>query len=127
MPFANALLKAHHTLRGQDAPAPVHLAQLWYGESHLRKNLENGGFKADKIKCFEKAAYLTHPDLQRWVQLAWSYLGAPPTGWTPEDEKMWDKALQTTIDYLKKEPGYSVNAKGENVMEMKAVVAIATK
>ena len=127
MPFANALLKAHHALRGKDAPPPVHLAQLWYGESDLRRNLERGGFQPGNIKCFEKVAYLTHPDLRRWVQLAWSYLGAPPTGWTPEDELNWDKALQTTIDYLEQEPGYSVNEKGEIVMKMRAVVAIATK
>ena len=53
MPFANALLKTHHTLRGPDAPPPEHLSQLWYGEPHLRQNLANGGFGADRIECFD--------------------------------------------------------------------------
>ena len=127
MPFANALLATHHSIRGKDAPPPIHLAQLWYGEPHLRKNLENGGFEPAKIKFYEEDAYLTHPDIKRWVQLAWSYLGSSPTGWTPEDEETWDQALDLTIENLKKEKGYTVNEKGENVMKMLACVAIASK
>ncbi|KAH8659285.1 hypothetical protein BGZ60DRAFT_414964 [Tricladium varicosporioides] len=127
MPHVDALQHAHWRTRGKDSPMPVLLPLEGFLEKDLRKALEAGGFEAGKITCSEKDCYLKIPDLKRWAQLAWSYLGALPTGWSQNDEAKWDEAVNDIVEQLESGNGILKNEKGETVLKMVACVAIATK
>lgn len=94
-------------------------------ESDLRKALEAGGFT--DITCYEKECFVTVPDMKRWAQLAWSYLGKLPTGWSENDEERWDEAIDDVVEELKSGDGISKNEKGETVLRMVACIAVARK
>jgi hypothetical protein len=127
MPHANALEYAHFATRGEDASPPFLLSQLWHKEEHLRKALETAGFDPKKMKFHEKEAFLKISDLRRWTQLAWSYLGKPAGGWTPQDEEKQDVTIDVIVRQLKSERGFSMNEKGQSVLRMVACIGIATK
>jgi ubiquinone/menaquinone biosynthesis C-methylase UbiE len=125
MPHVDALQHAHWRTRGTEGPMPVLLPLEGFQEPHLRKALEAGGFK--NIDCYTKNCYLKIADLERWAQLAWSYLGALPTGWSQNDEDKWDEAIADIVEQLESGEGISKNEKGETVLKMIACIAVAKK
>lgn len=125
MPHVDALQHAHWKTRGRDGPMPVLLPVEDFQEAELEKTLRVGGF--EDIKCYQKDCYLTVPDLKRWSQLAWSYLGNLPTGWSQNDEDKWDEAVDDIYEQLQSGDGVSKNEKGETVMRMRACIAVARK
>ncbi|KAF0638238.1 hypothetical protein FPSE5266_01862 [Fusarium pseudograminearum] len=127
MPHTDALKHANRRTRGDDAPLPVLLQDMSFEEEHMRKELQGAGFDPDKTKIYHKDAFVTIPDLRRWAQLAWSYLGALPSGWLREDEEKWEEALSDIVEQLANSDGISKNDKGETVMRFAGCVAIATK
>ncbi|KAI1394552.1 S-adenosyl-L-methionine-dependent methyltransferase [Hypoxylon fuscum] len=127
MPHVDALQHAHWLTRGKEGPMPVLLPLESYQEEDLRGALVSGGFRAEDITCSTKECYLTMPDVKRWAQLAWSYLGTLPTGWSQNDEDKWDEAVADTVKQINSGDGFSVNGKGETVMTMVACIAIAKK
>jgi hypothetical protein len=80
MPHIDALQQAHWRTRGRDGPMPALLPIEGFKEPDLRKALHAGGFKPENFDCSEKECFLKVPDMKRWAQLAWSYLGHLPTG-----------------------------------------------
>jgi SAM-dependent methyltransferase len=92
-PHVDALQHAHWRTRGQDSPMPALLSLEGFKESDLKNALEAGGFEKGKISFSEKEYFLKVSDLRRWAQLAWSYLGALPGGWSQRDEDKWDEAI----------------------------------
>lgn len=127
MPHVDALQQAHWRTRGKDGPMPTLLPLEGFQEADLRKSLEAGGFKAGNITCSNKDCYLRVPDLRRWAQLAWSYLGPLPDGWTQDDEEKWDEAIDDIVDGLQSGDGITQNEQGETVLKMIASVAVASK
>ncbi|KAI0394489.1 S-adenosyl-L-methionine-dependent methyltransferase [Xylariaceae sp. FL0594] len=129
MPHVKALQHAHWETRGEDAPLPTLLEEDECQESHLRDALKAGGFTDEDISCSETTAHLKVPQggLKRWAQLAWSYLGQPPSGWSQADEEHWDRALDDIEKQLQSGDGITTGPNGETVMEMRAVVAVAKK
>lgn len=127
MPHVEALQHAHWRTRGKEGPMPTLLPLEHYEEADLRNALASGGFKPGNISCSEKVCYLRVPDLKRWAQLAWSYLGALPSGWSQNDEDKWDEALADIVEQLESGDGISKNEKGETVLKMVAVIAVAKK
>ncbi|KAF1950201.1 S-adenosyl-L-methionine-dependent methyltransferase [Byssothecium circinans] len=125
MPHVDALQHAHWRTRGKEGPMPVLLPLESFYEKDLRNALEAGGFK--DIKCYEKNCFLKIPDLKRWAQLAWSYLGFLPTGWSHGDEEKWDEAIADIVEQLESGDGISKDEKGETVLKMIACIAIAKK
>lgn len=87
MPHVDALQHAHWRTRGQDCPMPTLLPLEGFQEPDLRNTLEFGGFKPENICCQDVECHLRVPDLKRWAQLAWSYLGHRPSGWSQSDEE----------------------------------------
>jgi SAM-dependent methyltransferase len=126
MPHVEALQYAHCRTRGEDGPMPALLPLENFKEADLRAALQVGGFKDKKISCSEKICYLKVPDMKRWAQLAWSYLGHLPTGWSQNDEDKWDEAIQDIVEQLASGDGITVE-NGETVMKMISVVAVAEK
>lgn len=127
MPNTNALKHAHWRTRGRDGPMPTLLPMDKFLEPDLRRSLEAGGFKPENISFVDKAIYLKIADLRRWAQLAWSYLGALPSGWTQDDEDKWEEAIDDIVESLQGGEGISKNEQGETVLTMNACVAVATK
>ncbi|KAI1130288.1 S-adenosyl-L-methionine-dependent methyltransferase [Nemania abortiva] len=125
MPHIKALQHAHWRTRGTDAPMPVLLIDD-FKEPHLRASLQVGGFQDENISTSEKICYLKVRDMKRWAQLAWSYLGQPPSGWSQSDEDKWSEALGDIVEELKEGDGIT-HENGETVMKMVAVVAVAKK
>ncbi|KAF3771421.1 S-adenosyl-L-methionine-dependent methyltransferase [Cryphonectria parasitica EP155] len=127
MPHVDALQHAHWRSRGRDGPMPTLLPLEGFQEADLRKALTAGGFKPENITCSTKDCYLSIPDLQRWAQLAWSYLGTLPSGWSQNDEDKWNEVIDDIVEQLKSGDGISKNEQGETVLKMIACVAVATK
>ncbi|OTA56915.1 S-adenosyl-L-methionine-dependent methyltransferase [Hypoxylon sp. EC38] len=127
MPHVDALQHAHWRTRGRDGPMPVLLPLEGFQEADLRKALEVGGFKGKDITFSEKDCFLKISDLKRWAQLAWSYLGTLPSGWSQNDEDKWDEAIADIVEQLKSGDGISKNEKGETVLRMVACIAVAKK
>ncbi|KAI1383536.1 S-adenosyl-L-methionine-dependent methyltransferase [Hypoxylon trugodes] len=125
MPHVRALQHAHWRTRGKEGPMPSLLPLEDFTEEDLRAALRVGGFR--DISCSEKAFYLKVSDMKRWAQLAWSYLGHLPTGWSQSDEDKWDEAIDDVVEQLKSGDGITTDDRGEVVMKMIAVVAVAKK
>ncbi len=100
-----------------------------FQEADLRATLQVGGFKPENIACTSTTAHLKVPPdgLKRWAQLAWSYLGSLPSGWSQSDEDHWDEAIDDIVEQLQSGEGITVGANGETIMEMRAIVAVAKK
>ncbi|KAH8773527.1 S-adenosyl-L-methionine-dependent methyltransferase [Diaporthe sp. PMI_573] len=127
MPHVDALQHAHWRTRGKYGPMPTLLPLEGFKEPDLLKTLELGGFKPDNISCQNVECHLRVPDLKRWAQLAWSYLGHTPSGWSPSDEDKWDEAIEDIVEQLHSGDGISHNDKGETVMRMIACIGVAKK
>jgi hypothetical protein len=127
MPHAEALQHAHWRTRGRDGPMPTLLPVEGFNEADLRKSLQVGGFKDKDIISYEKSCYLRISNLKRWAQLAWSYLGSIPSGWSQDDEDKWDEAIDDIVQQLQSGDGISTNEKGETLLRMVAIVAVAKK
>ncbi|KAL1604131.1 hypothetical protein SLS60_005724 [Paraconiothyrium brasiliense] len=127
MPHVAAMQHAHWRTRGRDGPMPTLLPLEDYQEKDLRAALIAGGFEDGKIKTYERDFYVAIPDLVRWSQLAWSYLGSLPSGWSQNDEDKWEEAVSDIEDQMKAGNGISKNDKGETVLRMVACIAVATK
>lgn len=127
MPHVDALQRAHWRTRGRDGPMPTLLPLEGFQEADLRKSLEAGGFKAESIVCSNKDYYLEVANLRRWAQLAWSYLGPLPTGWTQNDEDKWEEAIAIIMDGLQSGDGITQTEKDETTLKMTACVAVARK
>ncbi|KAI1402585.1 S-adenosyl-L-methionine-dependent methyltransferase [Hypoxylon fuscum] len=127
MPHVDALQHAHWRTRGKEGPMPSLLPLEGFQESDLREILQVGGFKAGNISFSEVDCFLKISDLKRWAQLAWSYLGHLPSGWSQSDEDKWDEAVADIVSELKSGDGISKNEKGETVLRMVACVAVAKK
>jgi SAM-dependent methyltransferase len=127
MPHVDALQHAHWRTRGKNGPMPTLLPLEGFKESDLKNALEAGGFEEGKISFSKKECFLEVSDLKRWAQLAWSYLGTLPSGWSHSDEDKWDEAIADIVEQLASGDGISKNEKGETVLRMVACVAIAKK
>jgi hypothetical protein len=104
---------------------PVLLPLQGFQEQHLRKALQAGGF--EHIDCYTKDCYLEIPDLKRWAELAWSYLGTLPKGWSQNDDDKWDEAIADIVEQLESGEGISKNEKEETVLKIVACIAVAKK
>jgi SAM-dependent methyltransferase len=127
MPHIDALKHANRRTRGEDAPLPMLLQDMSFEEDQMKKALQDAGFDPNKTKIYHKDASVTIPDIRRWAQLAWSYLGFLPSGWLREDEEKWEEAVDDIVEQLMNGEGISKNEKGEIVMRFAGCVAIATK
>ncbi|KAI0406906.1 S-adenosyl-L-methionine-dependent methyltransferase [Xylaria palmicola] len=129
MPHIGALQHAHWRTRGREGPMPTLLPLESFQEADLRATLQAGGFEPENITYTSATAHLTVPPngLKRWAQLAWSYLGVRPSGWSQSDEDRWDEAIDDTVEQLQSGEGITVDVNGETIMEMRAVVAVAKK
>jgi SAM-dependent methyltransferase len=127
MPHVAAMQHAHWRTRGRDGPMPTLLPLEDYQEKDLRAALVAGGFEDGKTITYEQDFYVAIPDLARWSQLAWSYLGTLPTGWSQNDEDKWEEAVSDIEEQMKAGDGISKNDKGETVLRMVACIAVATK
>lgn len=127
MPHVAALQHAHWRTCGRDGPMLTLLTLEDYQENDLRAALVAGGFEKGKIQMFEKEFYVAIPDLARWSQLAWSYLGSLPNGWSQNDENSWEEAVSDIEEQMNTGEGIAKNEKGETVLRMVACIAVATK
>lgn len=127
MPHLDALQKAHFRTRGRDAAMPPLLLAESFKQPDLQRCLEVGGFAKEQIECHERDCYVKIQDLERWAQLAWSYLGRLSTGWTQTDEEKWDEAIGDIVQNLGSGGAMEVNEQGEKVLQFVACIATARK
>jgi hypothetical protein len=127
MPHVDAIKHAHRRTRGEDCPLPLLLQDMSFEEEHMKRALEEAGFDPARTQIYHKDAYVTIPDMKRWAQLAWSYLGILPSGWLQEDEKKWQEAVGDVVEQLLSGNGISKNDKGDTVMRFSGSIAIATR
>ncbi|KAI1876649.1 hypothetical protein JX265_004175 [Neoarthrinium moseri] len=127
MPHVDALQHAHWRTRGKDGPMPVLLPLEGFVDADLKKALVTGGFKEENISLSEKVCYLKIPDLKRFAQLSWSYLGRLPDGWSQNDEDNWNEACADIVEQLQSGDGISRNEKGQTVLKMVACITVANK
>ncbi|KAF4448354.1 hypothetical protein F53441_8229 [Fusarium austroafricanum] len=127
MPHTDAIKHAHWRTRGKDAPLPMLLQDMSFEEEHVKQALIYAGFDPSNTEFHHTDAFVTVPDMKRWAQLAWSYLGILPSGWLREDEEKWEEAVNDIVEQLMTGDGLSKDEDGNTVMKFVACVAIATK
>lgn len=117
------MMKGHYKTRGADAPCPPFLIHS-LASSELKTILADAGWEHVKYK--EQPTWLRTQDIEKWVQLAWSFLAAPVGGWTVADEEKWDEAIKEVVLSLEGMEGYQV-VDGEHRIKMVACIAIYEK
>ncbi|KXX77989.1 Ubiquinone/menaquinone biosynthesis C-methyltransferase UbiE [Madurella mycetomatis] len=113
IPHQEVIKEVHRELRGADAPPLPHgMPDEWYAEDFLSSVMGRGGFAPEKIRAESVETVCKIADLQRWVTILWSYIGAPASGWTRADEENWDKAIAMITDRIRELPGYKSTGAG---------------
>lgn len=59
------------------------------------------------------------------MQLAWSYVGRLPSGWSQGDEEKWDEVIEDVVEQLESGEALSKDGRGGTVMKLVACVVIA--
>ncbi|EPE30170.1 S-adenosyl-L-methionine-dependent methyltransferase [Glarea lozoyensis ATCC 20868] len=124
----NPILKANNATRGEDAFHAYKEGAKWQSADHLKSVLEGAGFK--DIKMSQSDAVLQIPDLKRWSEVAWSFLGAPKGpagGWVESDEERFDEAVAVVKRAMEDEETITVDGKGGAAARMIAHIAVAKK
>ncbi|KAM0289763.1 hypothetical protein ACHAO9_005640 [Fusarium lateritium] len=127
MPHSDAIKHAHRRTRGENCPLPMLLQDMSFEEDYMKQALNEAGFDPAKTQIYKKDAYVTVPEMKRWAQLAWSYLGVLPSGWLQEDEEKWEEAVDDIVEQLLNGNGISKNDDGDTVMRFAGSIAIATR
>ncbi|KAI1820256.1 S-adenosyl-L-methionine-dependent methyltransferase [Xylaria intraflava] len=126
IPHQELLKETHYELRGSEAQLPHGMPEAWYDPEFLRGILLQGGFKPENLKMSVLETPLTVPELKRWVEIMWSYLGRPIDGWAVADEEKWDDAIATLIRKMEQSPSYISTGDGGR-MALRVNTCIATK
>lgn len=132
MPHVRVLQEAHWTTRGRDGPMPAFLPDepLFTGED-LVNLLKSGGFKEVETHELHIKVRIGNRtgDMERWAQLAWSYLGrlSGPEEWKRDDEAKWDEAIRYITEGLQQDGRTERGADGSVFMKFVASVAVAKK
>lgn len=127
MPHIDAIKHAHRRTRGEECPLPLMLQDISFEGKHMKQALEEAGFDPSRTQIYQEDAYITIPDMKRWAQLAWSYLGILPSGWLKEDEEKWQKAVDDIVEQLLSGNDISENDNGDTVMRFGGSIAIGTR
>jgi len=125
-----AVLKANDATRGSDAFHAYKARQEWRTASHLKKVLEEAGFKGENIDISQKEAFLTIENMGRWSNLAWSFLGAPKGpagGWVEADETRFEEAVAIFAKGMEADKNVTLDGNGGAKVKMVAHIAVAKK
>lgn len=104
-PHIPAIIEASRIVRGADSLVPAPLSHQDYKASHAKAAILAAGFDESKVKVTQKQVFMQIADPVRWANLAWTFLGTPPTGWSQTDEEQWNDAVREIIVQLKKTKG----------------------
>ncbi|MCJ1430652.1 hypothetical protein MMC27_000002 [Xylographa pallens] len=121
----DALLAANEATRGKGTKHPVMMREMWKDPEKVKAVLLKAGFATVEMSQCE--TLLTPTDVDRWAQVAWSFLGAPVGGWTQPDEDKWDEATGIFRDNLVKHELFESDGKGGAKIKMVANVATLIK
>ncbi|KAH7116119.1 S-adenosyl-L-methionine-dependent methyltransferase [Dendryphion nanum] len=128
LPHIDVLQHAHWATRGKDGPMPLYLPEetLLTGED-LKKMVEAGGFS--DVNVHEVVAKVRITDLERWAQLAWSFLGRlpEPEPWKTQDEEKWDETIKIIVDGMQGNGNMERGSDGNLYMRVVGNVAVAKK
>ncbi|KAI1322270.1 S-adenosyl-L-methionine-dependent methyltransferase [Xylariaceae sp. FL0255] len=126
IPHQEVIQAVSSELRGPDVSMSHGMPSEWYNSELLSSTLEKGGFQPANIRTSTIETHCTIPDLRRWVDIMWSFVGRPTTGWTPSDEEHWEEAIGRIVKGLETSSFYKKDGKG-GVMMLKVNICIATK
>lgn len=108
-----AAIAAHNAVR-PGMPLPAGLARPEFSTASLRVLLERAGLAPEAIRFSQVSAAHPIEDVRRRAQLAWSFLGPAPGGWTQRDEDDWDVAIDRIVGVL---DGYEGFERGRVALE----------
>lgn len=95
-----------------------------FSAAWLESLLERAKFK--EVKIVQMETQMEHESLSTWSNMAWSFMGMPPGGWTETDEKDWE-ANTALFGQECVRDGFEVLEDGRVRVKMLANVAIAWK
>ncbi|KAI1439024.1 S-adenosyl-L-methionine-dependent methyltransferase [Xylaria sp. CBS 124048] len=126
IPHQEIVKEMHRDFRGAESRLPHGMPEAWYEPEFLQSTLVQGGFTPEKLKMSVLETPLTIPDLKRWVEILWSYIGRPMEGWRVADEEGWDRVIGTLVKKMEESPFYTTTGKGGR-MGLRVNVCVATK
>ncbi|KAI4142942.1 MAG: hypothetical protein LQ340_007152 [Diploschistes diacapsis] len=124
MPDEDAIMAAHAATRPPDAKHLLSMRSDWKDPEYVKGVMERAGFSAEMSKLDTK---LSFESTRGWCELAWSLLGAPVGGWTPQDEEKFEQAVDVMTENLAGSEYFESNGKGGGAVRMIANVATVRK
>lgn len=121
MPHGGALDRTREALYGDRTP---HGDAESFKPEWLRGALEGAGL--GRVQLTQVDTEMEHESLAAWSNMAWSFMGMPPGGWTEKEERDWDTNTGLFGDECVKD-GFEVLENGRARVKMVANVAIAWK
>ncbi|OTA99013.1 hypothetical protein M426DRAFT_76635 [Hypoxylon sp. CI-4A] len=106
-------------------PGGTAVASIWISMPHVDALPHAHWFTRGREGPMPES-YLTMPDVKRWAQLAWSYLGMLPRGFQNDEDK-WDEALEDIVKQINTGARFNKNEREETVMTMVACITVAKK
>lgn len=132
LPNMEALQAAHVATRPVGTPAPREGLDKWNDAAFMRARLEEAGFEREKIRIVRRDVDIETVEVHRFAEMLWSFIGGTgKSGWSEEDERVWDDAVGVIKEVLGKSDGYEEveGEDGERRLKLRFVanVAVASK
>jgi ubiquinone/menaquinone biosynthesis C-methylase UbiE len=124
----DAIIRASDLTRGPETFHAYKEGGKWQTAKHLESVLAQAGF--NDINISQSEAILPIPDLKRWSEVAWSFLGAPngpAGGWVETDELRFDEAVGILQKAMETEDKVTLDGNGGATAKMIAHIAVVKK
>lgn len=119
-----AIHPAQKIVRSDDPPFQLPVDQRWFTESHVKKSLQDGGFK--DVQIVERRSHYGASNTTDLADSLMSTFGPMFTNWSDGERSLFQNALIQQLDSLAMDYIMLDGQPGVGV-EMKAIVAIGRK
>ncbi|OTB04079.1 hypothetical protein M426DRAFT_166826 [Hypoxylon sp. CI-4A] len=122
LPHAKALDRTRETLYSEHGVSHIH--PKWTNATYLEELLKTAGFS--NVHSSQVNSTLEYDTMEKWIEIAWSWMGMPRGGWTEREEREWGH----DTDLFKQEclrEGFKIIQDGRMRVKMVANVVVAWK
>lgn len=126
-PHDEAIKAAHLATRGPKAKLGLAYDPEWLKQEKLNDFLVAGGFEEGKVQISTCEVFEKAKDLKWLMTALWGYIGQRNDGWTDEDEKKWDQAIDILVKTMANSPGVTIKDDGGALLRFVVNISISTK
>ena len=126
-PHLEAVREASRATRPEGILPAWDSFEHWQDPAVIAGALEAGGFKKDMVIVRQREMFVNVGNFERHALLVWSFRGMPAAGWSKEDERSWDDAVDIVKRELRKTEGFKLGEDGTAIVRFLINIATATK